>query len=80
MSKLVTGVAVGTAGGTILNRVLIKLSTDKWSAVGLLVAEVVVMLLPMLKKRINSLQTASSGAFDKELVMEVGHWLLVLSA
>jgi len=36
MSKLVTGVALGTSGGTILNGVLTKLSPDEWSAVGVL--------------------------------------------
>jgi len=36
MSKLVTGVALGTSGGTILNGVLTKLSPDEWSAIGVL--------------------------------------------
>jgi hypothetical protein len=36
MSKLFTGVALGTSGGTILNGVLTKLSPDEWSAIGVL--------------------------------------------
>jgi len=36
MSKLVTGVALGTSGGTILNGVLTQLSPDEWSAIGVL--------------------------------------------
>lgn len=36
MSKLVTGVALGTSGGTILNGVLTSLSPDEWSAIGVL--------------------------------------------
>ncbi|MCW8351759.1 phage holin [Citrobacter portucalensis] len=36
MSKLVTGVALGTSGGTILNAVLTKLNPDEWSAIGVL--------------------------------------------
>ncbi|CCF86827.1 lysis S family protein [Klebsiella pneumoniae] len=36
MSKLVTGIAPGTSGGTIQNGVLTKLKTDEWGAVGVL--------------------------------------------
>lgn len=50
MSKLVTGVALGTSGGTILNGVLTKLSPDEWSAIGVLVAGAVVLLWPLLMR------------------------------
>lgn len=36
MSKLVTGVALGTSGGTIVNGILTKFSPDEWSAIGVL--------------------------------------------
>lgn len=37
ISKLVTGIALGTSGSTILNGVLTKLSPDEWSSIGMLV-------------------------------------------
>ena len=48
MSKLVTGVALGTSGGTILNGVLTKLSPDEWSAVGVLAGIVGILITGLI--------------------------------
>ena len=48
MSKLVTGVALGTSGGTILNGVLTKLSPDEWSAVGVLAGIVGIIITGLI--------------------------------
>lgn len=60
MSKLVTGVALGTSGGTILNGVLTKLSPDEWSAVGVLAGIVGIVITGLInlyfKRKVSNAQ------------------------
>ena len=44
MSKMASGAAYGASAGTIANGLLIRLSHDEWSAVGVLAGTVIALL------------------------------------
>lgn len=66
MSKLATGVALGTSGGTVVNGLLTRFSPDEWSAIGVIagVAGIILTFLVNWYYK-NKLTRAQTRALEK---------------